>query len=295
MRKKQKVINLFNDKEISSIKHVISIGSEEDLNQLWDFSTNSNSASYENIHTFIAKFYNFAINYIRLNDDFFDIIIEESNDYFYFTLWNKRVSLNFEKLLKKSLSEYLRKWNRITIKLDKSKCFKDIQKKESGEYNKELLSSKPQIQKIYTFLTYDDLSELVDLNNNMQDIIYNIKESSFDKKSFVSLRSTISLFSFTLRYYEEVSLMATLITSFSNLMNTNEKKFTDLNRLEYKLISGFIQNIDNWMQALFIKGGANIDFMNSSMKADYRTIEDIIEPKNLTLSKSNSLDDIFNF
>jgi predicted DNA binding CopG/RHH family protein len=298
MRHKQKIINLFDDKEISSIKHVISIGSEEDLNQFWDFSTNSNSASYELIHTFVAKFYNFAIKYMHHNrDEFFDIILEESDENFYFTLWNKKISLSFEESIKKSLCEYLRKENRITIRLDKSKYLKEIQKinKKNLKRQKNLLNPQPKKQKPYTFLAPDDLKELLDLNDDMQDIIYNIHNSRFNDKIFISLRSKVSLFCFTLRYYEQLFPMANTITNFSNLMNTNENQFKNFDILEFKIISGFIQNIDSWIQTLFIKGGANLYFMDNSMKADYAIIEQIIDPKISHINESDSLDDIFNF
>ena len=145
MKLKKKIINLFNDKEISSIKHVISIGSEEDLNQFWDFSTNSNSVSYELIHTFVANFYNFAIMHIRDNsDEFFNIILEESDENFYFTLWNKKISLSFEESMKESICEYLQKKNRITIRLDKSKYLKKVQNlnKKNLKRQKNLLNPK---------------------------------------------------------------------------------------------------------------------------------------------------------
>ena len=298
MRRQQKVINLFNDKDISSIKHVISIGCEEDLNQFWDFSTNSNAASYALIHTFVARFYNFALKYIRDNkDEFFDIILEESNKNFYFTLWNKKISLSYENSMKKSLCDYLKKENRITIKLDKSKYLKEIQKinKKNIKRQNNLLNPQPKKQKVYTFLEPDDFKELLNLNEDMQDIIYNINNSRFNDKSYISLRSTISLFCFILRYYEQLFSIANTITNFSNLMNTNESKFKTLDVLEYKIISGFIQNIDSWMQTLFIKGGANLYFMDNSMKADYAMVEQIIDPKTLHLDESDSLDEVFNF
>jgi len=57
LRQKQKIINLFNDKDISSIKHVISINSEEDLNQFWDFTIKCNHVFNELLHSFVTQFY----------------------------------------------------------------------------------------------------------------------------------------------------------------------------------------------------------------------------------------------
>lgn len=39
MRSERKIINLYDAKNISSVKHVVSIDSEDDLNQFWDYIT----------------------------------------------------------------------------------------------------------------------------------------------------------------------------------------------------------------------------------------------------------------
>jgi len=58
-------------------------------------------------------------------------------------------------------------------------------------------------------------------------------------------------------------------------------------------VYGFIGNIDRWLNTLFIQGGADLSFMNNSIKADYETISQIIAP---TACEENfDLDDIFNF
>ncbi|MBL1243560.1 MAG: hypothetical protein COA39_004055 [Sulfurimonas sp.] len=56
---------------------------------------------------------------------------------------------------------------------------------------------------------------------------------------------------------------------------------------------GFIGNIDRWLKTLFIQGGADLNFMNNSIKVDYKTILQIIAP---TACEENfDLDDIFDF
>jgi hypothetical protein len=60
------------------------------------------------------------------------------------------------------------------------------------------------------------------------------------------------------------------------------------------LIDGFIENIDTWLQTLFINGGANLYFMDNSLKADYEMIQAIIIPKEDTFDEI-SLDEIFDF
>jgi hypothetical protein len=277
MRQKQKIINLFKDKDISSIKHVISINCEEDLNLFWDFTTNSNNVSYEFVHTFVYQFYNFAISYIReTSSEFFDIILEESDKYFYFTLWNKNITLSFKNYIEKTSVTFLCSNNRITAKLDKSKYLKKIQEINHKQHKYNLADSNQKKQKPYTFLDKEDFIELVNLNDNMQDIIYYIRQFEFNNKNFISLRSSISLFCFTLRYYKEIFPMAGTLTDFSNLLNTRARAFKKIDKDGLKLVSDFIQNIDTWLYSIFVNGDKDLYFMDKSMKDDYLTIKQII-------------------
>ena len=122
MRKKQKIINLYNDYTISSIKHVISIQTEEDLEHFWDFINTHNNSKYILMNNFISMFYEFAHTYV-LNHEvhFFEIILEESDANFYFTFWNKHLANSFENYLQKTSTIFLLQDNKISVKLDKSK------------------------------------------------------------------------------------------------------------------------------------------------------------------------------
>ena len=300
MRKSRKIINLYKDKDVFSIKHVISIDNEEDLNQFWDYLTNSQDSSHNYLHTFVSNFYNFALLYINQRDAlFFEIILEENEKNFYFTLWNEKVSLLFQEYLTKTSIEYIYKENRISIKLVK-KAHQNIKKRldeENKSREKELIHSVNQENKIkcihkYTFISQDDLEELVQFSDDMQDIVYQINKYEMSEDQFIKLRSTFSLFCFTLRYYEEVTQVMITMNDFLNLINTNQEKFVSIQKREFELIYGFINNIERWINALFIDGGADLHFMDQSMRADYETIKQIIIPSDAI---SYDLDDIFDF
>ena len=71
--------------------------------------------------------------------------------------------------------------------------------------------------------------------------------------------------------------------------------FNKLDKYEIELIHGFLYNINKWFDTVFIKGDADLQFMDNSMKADYKIIKQIFQPKKLTFNEHDSLDDIFNF
>lgn len=289
MRKQRKVINLFEDKNIFSIKHVTSISTEEDLNQFWDFLLDTENSSHQLIR-FITQFYNFSLEYLRNeNSNFFEIILEENDSFVYFTLWNQAVSSLFAKHLEKCTLESLDIKNRISIKIPKEKKpikIKSIKQKKQKKIIKVL---EP-----YTFIEIEDLDELLKLNDDLQEVVYQLKKHGFNHNLFISFRSILSLICLTLRYYQEIKMMATTITDFSNLINTNQEKLLEIENEEMELIIGFINNIDTWLQTLFVKGGAELSFMDNSIQADYNTIVHIIDADTLAVEDTN-LDDIFDF
>jgi len=301
MRTQRKIINLFDEKNIYSIKSVMSVNDEEDLNQFWDYLRNSNNTTHSLIHNFVIQFYNFALSYIETEEsEFFEIILEENDTCFYFTLWNKKIALLFQEYLGKSSIESLYQQNRISIKLTKEKCKENLEILHQREKNREknLIKSvtKPKkVKKIpaYTFIEQDDLEELINLNEDLQDFIYQMQKIGLNEDIFISIRSTFSLFCLTLRYYDAITPITTTITEFSHLMNANKDKFLELDSFELELIHGFINNIGTWLNTLFIQGGADINFMDHSIDADFQTILMLIKDEDI--AENSNLDDIFDF
>ena len=303
MRTKRKVVTLYEDSDIKNIKSVISIATEDDLNNFWEFLSSSEHGTHQIIQTFITQFYNFATNYMLQEDaQFFEIILEETEKVFYFTLWNKKIALLFEEHLKKSTLNTLCRDNRISIKLLKKEYLKEQKKIASKQLKREkkLLASvegESHTKDIppYTFLEDEDLHELLKLNEDLQELMYNIrKHNGLHEHSFISFRSSLSLFCLTLRYYKKIAPLTTTLTEFSNLLNTKRERFLLLNEFELELITGFISNIDKWLHTLFVRGGADLYFMDNSMHSDYQTILQILSPKDESFDASD-LDDIFSF
>lgn len=301
MRTSRKLINLYEDKNVFSIKHVISIDSEEDLNQFWDYLTNTQDSSHNYLHAFVSNFYNFALSYIYQDDaQFFEIILEENEEKFYFTLWNEKISLLFRDYLAKTSIEYIYKENRISVKLLKKSYQKSLEKleKKNKKREKKLIESvthekSPKAIKKYDFLNAEDLQELVQLSDDLQDLAYLINKHEIDEDNFIKLRSTFSLFCFTLRYYDEVSQIMITLNDFLNLMNVEKESFIKLQRSEFELVYGFIANIDRWVTTLFLEGCSDLHFMDNSIRADYKTIEQLISP--VIDDSIYDLDEIFDF
>ncbi len=184
MRKKQKIVNLFHDKDVYQIRYVISITTEEDINLFWDFISASNNPTHELIHAFITKFHNFALSFIINNKAmFFEIILEESDDFFYFTLWNQKVALAFKSCMYKAPFEFLYDKKKISVKLNKLKCLEDRkkiklkhEKREQSLINSVINPEENKWIEAYTFLNNEDLEYLLKLSEEYIKLAKNSKK-----------------------------------------------------------------------------------------------------------------------
>lgn len=288
MRKKQKIINLYQDSSIHSIKHVISVGSEEDLNQFWHYFDQEIKNDYSLLYSFIGLMYAFISRLFEEDKAlFFELIIEQNDDLFYFTVWNSAVSTAWMKLLEERQNdfEYKRDKKRVTVKLLKEKLvrhdevYEDEKKNERENLITSLTREVPVLQPPYGFLQVEDREELLKICDDMSDLMYQSKKVGFHQDVFIRLRSYLSIFSLTMMPYPQVSSIARLTTDFSVLMNSYQDAFKTMQFGEMALLEGFVNNIDRWANTLFVSGGADLHFMDNSLKADLERIRMLVEPQ----------------
>jgi len=301
MRKRQKIINIFDDEMISSIKQVFSISDEDDLDQCWHYFHHHYQES-KGLQNFIALFYEFSNQFIMNTEKhFFDLILEKSKDDFLFTVWNKHVSEAFSNFLADKSLDFRFDSKRVSVRIKKAADKVSEDKANDLRNNKILQSIKDESQKtkdipVFDFLEADDLEELLVLCEDMQDIMEVSKRHGFIDALFIRLRSCFSLFSLSLRSYPQLSKITTAITGFSALINTNQERFAELSVEEIQLFEGFFYSIERWLKALFIEGGVQLGFMDNSLNADLETITSVIAyNKEINPSEENDLDAIFNF
>jgi len=303
MRSKQKVINLYQDSSIHSIKHVISIGSEEDLNQFWHYFDQEVKNHYGLLYNFIGLMYAFISRLFEENEElFFELIIEQNDDLFYFTVWNATVSSAWMKLLEegKNNFEYKTDKKRVTVKLVKEvlmrhdEVYEDEKKNARENLITSLTREVPMLQPPYGFLKPEDRDELLKICDDMSDLMYQSKKVGlFHHDVFIRLRSYLSIFSLTMMPYPQVSSISHLTMEFSILMSSYQDAFKTMQFDTMALVEGFVNNVDRWANTLFVSGGADLRFMDSSLRADMEMIRMLVVPQKIT--EEDVLDDIFDF
>lgn len=297
MRKNQKIINVFDDRSVYAIKHIISILDEEDLNQLWEYIITTHAHDESKTYPFFVSLYELSERFLTTFPEvFFEIIVEQSNEYYYFTVWNKKFIKFVREHWEKRGIELAHDDKRITVRL-----FKPIinEKKEDEEIRINHLLSRAQKSEPstlippYTFIEKNDLRELIELAEDLNVHLYEALHNSLNDDVLIRLRSYFSMIAVTLNHYEEVEEMALIMSEFSMMINQNKEAFVCLNSDQIAMIEGFAHNFERWVKILFMYGGAEITFMNRSMRADMETIKAITQPPVET--SEEEVDAIFNF
>jgi hypothetical protein len=282
MRQQQKIINLYRDSSVCSIKHVISIGNEEDLNQFWHYFHSEVSKEYKFLYRFIGVLYAFTARLFEKNAAlFFELIIEQNETSFYFTVWNTDVSEALSLLLggKSKAHEFRVDKKRITVKLDKETSIRhealctEKQNSRVARLMTLVKSEEKCMQEPYDFLDKEDREEILDICAEMVENMARAKKHGFNNDLFTRLRSDFSLFSLALAPYTRIFFVSNLITECSVLMNNNKMLFEQMPHEQIALIEDFVNNIEHWAHTLFVLGGADLHFMDSSLKEDLEMIK----------------------
>jgi hypothetical protein len=297
MRKQQKIINLFGDTSIYAIKEVISIADEEDLNQLWEHITTHHTHETSKSYPFFISLYELSERFLASFPQlFFEIIVEQSDEFFYFTVWNREFCNFVGQHWEKRGIEHLSDTKKITAKLHKPIIHAQDNREEIRINHLLSTIQVPQITQYvpaYTFMDLEDLHELKELSEDLSEHLHQIRHASLSNDAFIRMRSYFSLICVILNHYEQVEEMALIMSEFSMMINQNKEDFCMLNEDQVGLIEGFTHNFKRWLTVLFIQGGAQIGFMNNSMRADMETIRAITQPH--VQSSEEDLDAIFDF
>lgn len=297
MRRKQKIINVFEDKAVYAVKHVISITDEEDLNQLWEYIITAHAHEKSKTYPFFVSLYELSERFLRnFTEIFFEIIVEQSDKYYYFTVWNKSFILFVREHWEKRGVELAYDDKRITVRLHKPVL---NEKNEDEEIRITQLLSRIQKSEStenippYSFMESNDLHELIELAEDLNTHLYDAFHTSLTNDVLIRLRSYFSMIAVILNHYEEVEEMALIMSEFSMMINQNKEDFVCLSNDQIGVIEGFARNFERWVKILFIYGGAEIDFMNRSMRADMETIKSLTQPQ-IEVSEEE-IDAIFDF
>ncbi len=296
MPKKQKIINLYEDKTIHAVRQIISIADEEDLNQFWEFIISSNAISNRHLQPFLVTLYSLCVRFFETHPGhFFEIIIEDADHLCYLTIWNRKITQYLEPLWRKKGIDYRHRGKRITMRLDKPELQEKAFHKEEKRIMRLLQSvdNETPPHEPYEFITKEDLNELLELAEDMSDYCAQAESIGIISELLIRLRSNLTLASVILNHYTQIETISAVMTEFAMLLNCQQDRLENLNSEQISMITGFAHNFQRWLRILFVTGGAHLHFMDRSMRADLEMIRVMIEPE--LQSSSVDLESIFDF
>lgn len=144
----------------------------------------------------------------------------------------------------------------------------------------------------HTFVEKKDVYELLELAEDMCMYISKAKQVGLSNDSLIKIRSYFSLISLTLEHYKEVGKVSEIMKEFSILLNEYKESFANLNSCQIELLEGFSHNFERWVEIMFVLGGEELHSFDDSLRSDFNTIKNMIEPIN---DISIDLNDIFDF
>lgn len=133
----------------------------------------------------------------------------------------------------------------------------------------------------YNPIPYMDSNDVIELSNaakDMNEYLYVAQEIGFTAEAIIKIRTYFSRISVILNHYEEIEQIALIMTEFSMMINQYKEAFMELGTDQIRLIEGFAGNFERWINILFSEGGAKLNFMDRSLRADMEMIRLMIEP-----------------
>ena len=299
MRSKQKIINLYKDKNISIIKTVISVAYEEDLNIFWDFFMNYKTLNEDDVNNFTMLVYNLLSKQFKYEDStFVDIFIEESEDVIYISFRNKLI---VEKLINKDITIAFKNDSKVvTFKLEKTamkaiesvKTLQVVEPKNKPSYK---LKEIPKIdinietkdveldafvlEQLEQFIK-EDLNELTDTHNDIDssiiEILQKIETSKISADILYKLKNSFEKYASIISYYPFFKDLGQSLASFANIMKHNElPEDEELVKNIFNILESFMYVLGKWQDDLKRNDLRSVNRLDASLISDMQTITNL--------------------
>lgn len=278
--------------EFYAYKTIFTIDSQGSLDDFWSyiiFRLNIEKSAYT--YDRFARLYNLlcACDSLLSNEMSIKISIEESHNKYFISIISDidKFIRNFTQRLKKFNYSYTLKDSKLNYYIDK----RNIQ--EPVTYK------KPENTKKYTydFMNDDDLDDMLDILEKMDEKNYATIYPDIEIGEINDYRTTFSYYCSHLQYYPQLNTINNIVAELSVILSLYSQECLNVGNDFRFLLKSFLNNLLHWQEKLFIKGSQEIDFMDSSLKADLSQIKVVLQLYDEVdaESESSSLDDIFDF
>jgi CheY-like chemotaxis protein len=278
------------------------INSEDDLSNFWENILKKMTflQNVQNVNDLVHVIFDLGMYYLQ-NQYKFEIYIEESKDNHYFTLSN--AGLLPQKLLEKVIENnfssaiYTYEKNKLSFLLTKEvvtvneKVTAAVTPVENSEIEITHSVEKESYQ-VYNFLEHDDIEEFEDNLYKLNASLSVLNGRQCGAEDLNRICESLLKIKSILMHESESYTISTAIGDLLVTIQNNEQEFIENVQDLQSIALGFVDDLILWKEMTFYKGAPSIDFMNDSILANAKIMQDLLHPVEMS---ADELDSIFDF
>jgi hypothetical protein len=254
----------------------------------------------QNVNDLVHVIFDLGMYYLQ-NQYKFEIYIEESKDNHYFTLSN--AGLLPQKLLEKVIENnfssaiYTYEKNKLSFLLTKEvvtvneKVTAAVTPVENSEIEITHSVEKESYQ-VYNFLEHDDIEEFEDNLYKLNASLSVLNGRQCGAEDLNRICESLLKIKSILMHESESYTISTAIGDLLVTIQNNEQEFIENVQDLQSIALGFVDDLILWKEMTFYKGAPSIDFMNDSILANAKIMQDLLHPVEMS---ADELDSIFDF
>ncbi len=302
----KKTITLYEGIGIKNFRVVFKIDSPAALVDFWDYFSNYGSFDKSllndqvNLIVTVTKVL-FKVRKISS----FDIIAEENEDHIFLTVWNdtfiKAAKKYFEKFSKNL--EFIDDGEKLSFKVS-TKPLENLNEEPSeikqtvAKPSSQQVSLKKKEERelvVYDFIDEDDLDDLQETVKDLKSKLLLFSSGGLETEDITEIANIMTRMSSKLKLYPQTFVIANAIDSLADSMEYHTGGFIENSSSVAKLFIGFGNDIELWLNSLFVTGTEDLHFLDDTIVSNTETIKQFGTANNADSGSEEELDDIFDF
>ena len=287
-------------KEIFNRRMIFMISSEDSLSEFWEYYLLGDGGNSEQLCDVVRAIYALGDLQVKLNISS-EVIVEESEKYFYFSLNN--LNLLDAKLIKlvmlknPTISEYQFENSIITFRLSQEDLALEdtaaVLKEPTPIEDKIEIVTTSQENSVYSYIDEDDLAEVELYLGKLSTLLMVIGSSTLEDEEIVEIYTYLERIAKMLNTYSESYTIAKALLELSDAIARDLDVFRDNSESLAPMATAFSNDLSTWNRMVFHVGAPSVDFLDATIIANAQTITSMLSPADDNAVED--LDDIFDF
>lgn len=285
--------NLFSD-NIFDRYLAFNIKNDDSLAEFWEYYLLNAKKSYTELIDTVRLIFDLISEHLIGNSDI-KIIVEESNDYTYFTLINlaQLETLEIDSMLQKHNchSAYKTTNNLLSFQAAKKQIISEAVEVDTPSAPKIVEVSVQNT--IFTYIEGDDLEDLRGYISTLNSLLL-LVGNDIERHEALDIAQYIDRISKITTVYTQSYPIGHALASMSREIHTHIDLFLSSSSSLAPLCAAFGRDLDNWIQMIFVNGAPSVDYLDETICSNVDMFINYLTSSQTTQTQYNT-DDIFDF